>query len=169
MDVRFYPDGNTNYSRLWTSDDDFAGEATFRITSDTNTGMTTRTFFTVAAGWTKLEVLSPSTSNPNGGFLESAEDYSRIGYDNDNSDNQFMWFDASGMTTHYGKWWDSAFASSTWGVHAGHGSPAPVGLGWRSITGPRCRATWGRSRCVQSGKAIYWWAHRHNGSASPCL
>ncbi|MEV0379817.1 hypothetical protein [Nonomuraea sp. NPDC050643] len=202
LDIRFYPDGNSNYSRLWTSDDDFAGEATFRITSGTNPGMTARTYFTLAAGWTKLQVLNPNNSNANGGFLESAEDYSRIGYENDTSDNQYMWFDASGMTTHYGKWWDSAFASNTWGVHAGS---RIASSGWTGVEigyGPTMQGnmgpvavlrdgamtadpslqpnfywcieystqtsfliSWSEGGGVRSGKAVYWWAHRHNGSA----
>ncbi|UBU16685.1 phage tail protein [Nonomuraea gerenzanensis] len=202
LDIRFYPDGNTNYSRLWTSDDDFAGEATFRITSGTNPGMTARTYFTLAAGWTKLEVLNPNNSNANGGFLESAEDYSRIGYENDTSDNQYMWFDASGMTTHYGKWWDNSFASNTWGVHAGsriasdgwtgmeikygptmQGNMGPVAVlrDGAMLNNPNLRPnfywciefstqtsfmiSWSDGGGVRSGKGIYWWAHRHNGSA----
>ncbi|QFY09651.1 hypothetical protein GBF35_26015 [Nonomuraea phyllanthi] len=202
LDIRFYPDGNSNYSRLWTSDDDFAGEATFRITSGTNPSQTARTFLTVAAGWTKLEVLDPFTSDPNGGFLESAEDYSRIGYDDGTSDNQYMWFDASGMTTHYGKWWDNAFASSTWGVHAGSRIASEGWTGVEIIYGPTMQGnmgpvavlrdgamtenpdlrpnfywaiefstqssfliSWSDGGGVRSGKAVYWWAHRHNGSA----
>ncbi|MGI5292639.1 hypothetical protein ACQEVF_58860 [Nonomuraea polychroma] len=202
LDIRFYPDGTSNYSRLWTSDTDFAGEATFRITSGTNSGVTARTFLTVAAGWTKLEVLTPSAGSANGGFLESAEDYSRIGYDNETSDNQYMWFDGSGRTTHYGKWWDSSFAASTWGIHSGS---RIASSGWTGIVigyGPTMQGnmgpvavlrdgamtsnpsqdpnfywciedstqtsftiSWGEGGGVRSGKAIYWWSFRHDGSA----
>lgn len=202
LDIRFYPNSGANYSRLWTSDTDFAGEATFRITSGTNPALTAQTFMTVAAGWTKLEVLRPGNGTPNGGFLESAQDYSRIGYDDGTSDNQYMWFDASGMTTHYGKWWDAAAAAPTWGIHSGS---RIASSGWTGVEigyGPTMQdnmgpvavirdgaltadpglhpnvfwaierstptsflISWAPGGGVQSGKAIYWWAHRHNGSA----
>ncbi len=202
LDIRFYPQGTTNYSRLYTRDDAFPGEATFEITSGTNRGNTARTFFTLAAGWTKLDVLRPSNGNPNGGFLESAEDYSRIGYDDGTSDNQYMWFDASGMTTHYGKWWDNTFATNTWGVHAGSRITSSGWTGVEIVYGPSMQGnmgpvavlrdgaitsnpsldpnfnwcieistqvsfiiSWGEGGGVRSGKAVYWWAHRHNGSA----
>jgi hypothetical protein len=202
LDMRFYPNSGSNYSRLWSSDQDFAGEATFRITSGTNPALTAQTYLTVAAGWTKLEVLTPGTLAENGGFLESAEDYSRIGYDNGSADNQYMWFDASGMTTHYGKWWDNASASNTWGVHAGSRIASSGWTGMEIKYGPTMQGnmgpvavlrdgamtedpdlrpnfywaiewstqvsfmiSWSDGGGVRSGKAIYWWAHRHNGSA----
>ncbi|MEV0617557.1 fibronectin type III domain-containing protein [Nonomuraea sp. NPDC050404] len=151
LDIRFYPGNSTNYSRLWSSDNDFPGEATFRITSGTNVGRTAQTRMTIAAGWTKLEILNPNNSNPNGGFLESAESYSRIGYDDGGVDSQYMWMDGSGMTTHIGKWWDYASASNTWGIHSGSFVSDEDQIGERVWYGPTMRDNMGPVCTVRDG------------------
>ncbi|MFG1709249.1 hypothetical protein ACFLIM_39265 [Nonomuraea sp. M3C6] len=174
LDMRFYPDGNSNYSRIFTRDDVFPGEATFQVTSGTNSGGSAQSYLTVAAGWTGLYVRDPATGLDNGGFLESAEDYSRIGYDNDTSDNQFLWFDGSGRTTHYGKWWDSSFAVNTWGIHSGS---RISDSGWTGMVinyGPTMQGNMGPVAVVRDGAMIgnpgldpnFYWCIEASGQTS---
>ncbi|AQZ62741.1 unnamed protein product [[Actinomadura] parvosata subsp. kistnae] len=118
-EMRFYPGSGTNYTRLTTRDDWFAGEATFEITSGTNQGQTAASSTVVAAGFLSMQVLNSSLSTPNGGLMEIAEGYARYGYFKDAAREQYFWFDNSGRTRHVGKWWDYTQQGNTAGVFAG--------------------------------------------------
>jgi hypothetical protein len=119
-ELRFIPaSSGSNYTRLRTRDDSFPGEATFEITSGTNSGVTAASQTTIAAGFMQMQVRDATLANPNGGLMELAESYARYGYFHDASDEQYFWFDSSGRTRHVGKWWDYTVLGSTAGILAG--------------------------------------------------
>ncbi len=129
-EMRFIPSGaGTNYTRLRTRDDRFSNEATFEITSGTNSGATAASQTTIAAGFMQMQVLDAGLSSPNGGLMEIAEGYARYGYFRDASREQYFWFDNSGRTRHVGKWWDFTNLGPTAGILAGSITFASAGSG----------------------------------------
>ncbi|MEU1393658.1 MULTISPECIES: fibronectin type III domain-containing protein [unclassified Nonomuraea] len=119
-EMRFIPAAaGSNYTRLRTRDDQFPSEATFEITSGTNSGATAASQTTIAAGFMQMQVRDAGLANPNGGLMELAESYARYGYFKDASTEQYFWFDNSGRTRHVGKWWDFTVLGSTAGILAG--------------------------------------------------
>jgi hypothetical protein len=195
-EMRFIPAGaGSNYTRLRTRDDRFATEATFEITSGTNSGVTAASQTTIAAGFMQMQVRDATLTNPNGGLMELAESYALYGYFHDASDEQYFWFDSSGRTRHVGKWWDFTNLGPTAGIIAGSivvppnqsgetigygasmsGNMGPVSVIRDGNTTPNFYWTltassqtsftmsWSASPPTGStytGKAIYWWSHRH--------
>ncbi|MEV4078945.1 hypothetical protein AB0J43_01460 [Nonomuraea fuscirosea] len=175
LDMRFYPNSGSNFSRLWTSDTAFPGEATFTITSGTNPPQTAQSFFTVAAGWQSMAIFDPVTLDDNGGFLESAEDYARMGFSNGALDEQYFRFDGSARTRHEGKWWDFNDLGSTAGVNSGSlvtgsgfsGTTISYGSTMQGNMGPvatirnsenRADFDWAITASNQSGFTIRWTA-----------
>ncbi|MCF6467410.1 hypothetical protein FAF44_03135 [Nonomuraea sp. MG754425] len=129
-EMRFIPGGSgSNYTRLRTRDDSFPGEATFEITSGTNSSVTAASQTTIAAGYMQMQVRDSTLSNPNGGLMELAESYALYGYLHNSSDEQYFWFDSSGRTRHVGKWWDFTNLGSTAGILAGSITFASAGSG----------------------------------------
>jgi hypothetical protein len=192
-EIRFIPAGaGSNYTRLRTRDDRFATEATFEITSGTNSGVTAASQTTIAAGFMQMQVRDATLTNPNGGLMELAESYALYGYFHNASDEQYFWFDSSGRTRHVGKWWDFTNLGSTAGIIAGSttvssgasgvtltygatmsGNMGPVSVvrdgastpnfNWCLTASSQTSFTisWSQGGGVFSGKAIYWWSHRH--------
>ncbi|MEU7855268.1 hypothetical protein [Nonomuraea sp. NPDC049141] len=192
-EMRFIPaSSGTNYTRLRTRDDRFAGEATFEVTSGTNSAVTAASQTTIAAGFMQMQVRDSTLTDPNGGLMELAESYARYGYFHNSSDEQYFWFDSSGRTRHVGRWWDFTALGSTAGVLAGSitvasgnsgvilsygatmsGNMGPVSVVRDGATNPNFYWTltassptgftmsWSQGGGVFSGKALYWWSHRH--------
>jgi hypothetical protein len=177
---------------LRTRDDQFATEATFEVTSGTNSGVTAASQTTIAAGFMQMQVRDAGLSLPNGGLMELAENYARYGYFKDGEKEQYFWFDSSGRTRHVGKWWDFTALGSTAGIIAGSlvvssgnsgvtisygatmsGNMGPVSVVRDGAATPNfywCLTasnqnsftlSWSEGGGVYSGKAVYWWAHRH--------
>ncbi|MEV6154909.1 fibronectin type III domain-containing protein [Nonomuraea sp. NPDC052129] len=119
LSIRFFPGSSTNFSQLFTRDNIFPGEATFQITSGQNQVGSAQSQFMVAAGFNQMRIYDPGTNNDNGGFVESAEDYARMGYSDGGSAEQSWWFDGSARTRHYGKWWDHNDLGPTAGINSG--------------------------------------------------
>ncbi|TYB71253.1 fibronectin type III domain-containing protein [Nonomuraea sp. PA05] len=129
-EIRFIPAGaGTNFTRLRTRDDRFAGEATFEVTSGTNSSVTAASQTTIAAGYMQMQVRDASLTGDNGGLMEVAESYASYGYMHNASDEQYFWFDSSGRTRHVGKWWDFTNLGSTAGILAGSIVFASAGSG----------------------------------------
>ncbi|MEV1003395.1 hypothetical protein [Nonomuraea sp. NPDC050202] len=129
-EMRFIPAGaGTNFTRLRTRDDRFAGEATFEVTSGTNSSVTAASQTTIAAGYMQMQVRDASLTGDNGGLMELAESYASYGYMHNASDEQYFWFDSSGRTRHVGKWWDFTNLGSTAGILAGSIVFASAGSG----------------------------------------
>ncbi|MGR6915432.1 hypothetical protein ACU635_14400 [[Actinomadura] parvosata] len=127
-EIRFIPAGSgTNYTRLRTRDDRFTGEATFEVTSGTNSGATAASQTTIAAGYMQMQVRDAALQNDNGGLMELAESYARYGYMHSADDEQYFWFDSSGRTRHVGKWWDYTVLGPTAGIMAGSLTFSPSG------------------------------------------
>lgn len=191
-EMRFYPTNSTNYTRLRTRDDQFAGEATFEITSGTNQGRTAASQTTIAAGWMQMQVRDSSLDSPNGGRMELAESYAQYGFYRNSANEQYFWFDGTGRTRHVGKWWDFTSLGPTAGIMAGSlvvssgnsgvtisygatmsGNMGPVASVRDGASNPNfywCGTSsnqssfimsWSQGGGVWSGKAIYWWSHRH--------
>ncbi len=119
-EMRFIPaSSGSNFTRLRTRDDQFTGEATFEITSGTNSGATAASQTTIAAGFMQMQVRDAGLSVPNGGLMELAEGYARYGYFRDADREQYFWFDNTGRTRHVGKWWDYTVLGNTAGIFAG--------------------------------------------------
>ncbi|SDI50629.1 hypothetical protein SAMN05421505_16113 [Sinosporangium album] len=119
-EMRFIPaDAGSNYTRLRTRDDQFAGEATFEVTSGTNSTATAASQTTIAAGYMQMQVRDAALVDPNGGLMELAEGYALYGYFRTAADEQYFWFDGSGRTRHVGKWWDYTALGPTAGIMAG--------------------------------------------------
>lgn len=129
-EMRFIPaSSGTNYTRLRTRDDVYPGEATFEVTSGTNSGVTAASQTTIAAGFMQMQVRDAGLSGPNGGLMELAESYARYGYFHNSSDEQYFWFDGSGRTRHVGRWWDFTNLGPTAGILAGSVVFAAAGSG----------------------------------------
>ncbi|MGP3919251.1 hypothetical protein [Nonomuraea sp. 10N515B] len=73
LDLRFYPAGNSNYSRFYAFDGLYPGETTTFITSGTNQSGSARAELQVAAGLVRLDIRQPSSSTRKGGGLDVAE------------------------------------------------------------------------------------------------
>ncbi|MER6171371.1 fibronectin type III domain-containing protein [Streptosporangium sp. NPDC001681] len=127
--MRFHPASGSNYTRLQTRNDLFPGEATFEITSGTNSGGTAASQTTIAAGYMQMQVRDAALDGDNGGLMELTESYALYGYMHNASDEQYFWFDSSGRTRHVGKWWDYAALGPTAGVLAGSKTTSPASSG----------------------------------------
>ncbi|WP_188197209.1 fibronectin type III domain-containing protein [Nonomuraea sp. SYSU D8015] len=129
-EIRFIPAASgTNYTRLRTRDDRFTGEATFEVTSGTNSAVTAASQTTIAAGFMQMQVRDATLTDPNGGLMELAESYARYGYFKDAAREQYFWFDNTGRTRHVGKWWDFTVLGATAGILAGSIRFSPAGSG----------------------------------------
>ncbi|PZG20594.1 fibronectin type III domain-containing protein [Nonomuraea aridisoli] len=127
-EMRFIPAGSgTNYTRLRTRDDRFAGEATFEVTSGTNAAVTAASQTTIAAGFMQMQVRDATLTDANGGLMELAESYARYGYFHLPEDEQYFWFDGTGRTRHVGRWWDFTALGPTAGIIAGSLVATPGG------------------------------------------
>ncbi|GGO63223.1 fibronectin type III domain-containing protein [Nonomuraea cavernae] len=193
LDLRFYPAGNTNYSRFYAVDGLYPGETTTFITSGTNQSASARAEFQVAAGLIRLRIRNASGSGANGGVLDIAEGYGRYGYsDGISSTETYIHTNSTGRFYLRGRVWDTNTADSYDAVHAGSGVVPPDTGGATVHYGPTMASNmgpvatvrdgaenpnfywcldlsnqtdfsfgWSAGGGVFSGKAFYWWSHRH--------
>jgi hypothetical protein len=193
LDLRFYPAGNSNYSRLYAVDGLYPGETTTFITSGTNQSSSARAELQVAAGLIRLRIRDASGSGDNGGGLDVAEGYGRYGYtEGFSSTETYIHTNASGRFYLRGRVWDTNTADPYDAVHAGSGTVPPDTGGVTVHYGPSMASNmgpvavvrdgaanpnfywcldlsnftdfsfgWSSGGGVWSGKAFYWWSHRH--------
>jgi hypothetical protein len=193
LDLRFYPAGNTNYSRFYALDGLYPGETTTIITSGTNQSASARAELQVAAGLVRLGIRDVSFSTRKGGGLDVAEAYGRFGYDDGFSSSQsYIHCNDSGRWYLRGRVWDTNTADPYDTVHAGSGTVPPDSGGVTIHYGPTMASNmgpvatirdgaanpnfywcedlssqtdfsfgWSKGGGVWSGKAFYWWSHRH--------
>ncbi|MDF5756669.1 fibronectin type III domain-containing protein [Spongiactinospora sp. TRM90649] len=120
LDLRFYPAGTSNYTRMYAVDGLYPGETTTFITSGTNQFSSARAEFQVAAGLIRLRIRGASGSGDNGGVLDIAEDYGRYGFYNGGANTE-TYIHCQGDGRYYirGRFWDFSFADSRDAIHAG--------------------------------------------------
>ncbi|MFG3438318.1 hypothetical protein ACGF0J_13835 [Nonomuraea sp. NPDC047897] len=131
LDLRFYPAGNSNYTRIYAEDGWYPGETTTFITSGTNQSGTARAELQVAAGLVRLGIRDPSSHDRIGGGLDVAEGYARFGYSTGSpSFETYIHLNSSGRFFIRGRVWDAnetspydAFAAGSFSVG---GAPSPV-------------------------------------------
>ncbi|MFI7705523.1 hypothetical protein [Nonomuraea sp. NPDC049480] len=124
LDLRFYPAGNTNYSRFYAVDGLYPGETTTFITSGTNQSSSARAELQVAAGLVRLGIRQPSTSTRKGGGLDVAEGYAQFGYSTGSqSSDTYIYLNNTGRFFIRGRVWDSnvadpydAFQAGSWSI-----------------------------------------------------
>lgn len=124
LDLRFYPSGGSNYSRVYSSD--YSGEAAVSIT--TNNDYSTRAEMQVASNsiWLGMR----SFGSQYGGGLEVGSGYARFGYYTGSSSfDSYIYLDSAGRWVTRGRYWDMASANSYDAVHAGSYSEPGVGSG----------------------------------------
>ncbi|WP_343951700.1 hypothetical protein [Nonomuraea longicatena] len=192
LDLRFYPSGSSNYSRVYAEDS--GGEAAVAIT--TNTSFSQRAELRVNSSLIRLGMIS-SGGTRSGGGLDIASSYARYGYSAGSSYSEAsILFDGAGKWTMKGRVWEFTTSSSYETICAGSGV---VSSGYYGVTitygpsmadnmGPVATVRdgaaapnfywcldasspsgfsfgWSTGGGVLSGKAFYFWAFRHPGSA----
>jgi hypothetical protein len=115
-EIQLWPGKGGNYSRIWSDDATFPTEATFRITSGTNQAGTASAQMVVAAGLARLQILDESGSSDNGGILDVAENYARIGWVQGGGNDSEFYFRSSGHVQLSGAWYDYAVQGSNAGL-----------------------------------------------------
>ncbi|WP_214317033.1 hypothetical protein [Nonomuraea sediminis] len=160
LDLRFYPAGNTNYSRLYAVDGLYPGETTTFITSGTNSGGSARAELQVAAGLIRLRIRDASGSGDNGGGLDVAEGYGRYGYtDGFSGTETYIYTNSSGRFYLRGRVWDTNTADPYDAVHAGSGTVPPDSGGVTIHYGPTMASNMGPVAVVRDGaqRANFYW------------
>lgn len=192
LDLRFYPSGSSNYSRVYAEDS--GGEAAVAIT--TNTSFSQRAELRVNSSLIRLGMIS-SGGGQSGGGLDIASSYARYGYSAGSSSSEAsILFDGAGKWTMKGRVWEFTTSSSYETICAGSGVVSSGYVGVTITYGPymsgnmgpvavvRDGATtpnfywcldasspsgfsigWSSGGGVYSGKAFYFWSFRHPGSA----
>ncbi|MFC7641428.1 hypothetical protein ACFQX6_10905 [Streptosporangium lutulentum] len=152
LDLRFYPAGNSNYSRFYAVDGMYPGETTTFITSGSNQFNSARAELQVAAGLIRLRIRDNSGSGNNGGGLDVAEGYGQFGYsDGISSTETYIHNNATGRYYLQGRFWDTTTHSSYSAVHAGSGT-VPSGYYGVTITyGPSMASNMGPVAVVRDG------------------
>ncbi|MFC6531825.1 hypothetical protein [Nonomuraea rubra] len=119
-EIRFYPTSGGNYSRIYTRDDVYTGEATLTITTSQNSGGAYRAQMQMGATMTTLGVMDAAATSQRGGYLEIANDHAAYGYYAGGTNSQcYIWFDDSGRWQVRGRYWDSNLADPFDAIHAG--------------------------------------------------
>ncbi|TMR91456.1 fibronectin type III domain-containing protein [Nonomuraea basaltis] len=169
LDLRFYPAGNSNYSRFYAVDGLYPGETTTFITSGTNSGGTARAELQVAAGLVRLGIRNAANSNRRGGGLDVAEGYGRFGYDDGFSSSQsYIHCNSSGRWYLRGRVWDTNTADPYDTIHAGSGTVPPDSGGVTINYGPSMASNMGPVAVVRDGAAnpnFYWCLDLSNQSS----
>ncbi|MBB5081387.1 fibronectin type III domain-containing protein [Nonomuraea endophytica] len=192
LDLRFYPSGSSNYSRVYAEDS--GGEAAVAIT--TNTSFSQRAELRVNSSLIRLGMIS-SGGGQSGGGLDIASSYARYGYSAGSSSTEAsILFDGAGKWTMKGRVWEFTTSSAYETICAGSGVVSSGYVGVTITYGPymagnmgpvavvRDGATtpnfywcldasspsgfsigWSSGGGVYSGKAFYFWSFRHPGSA----
>jgi hypothetical protein len=188
LDLKFYPSGSSNYSRIYSADS--SGEAAVYIT--TNTSNSLRAELQVASSLIRLGMQSSSGSRQGGG-LDIASSYAQFGYSAGISSTQtYIYTNSSGRFYLRGRVWDTNTADPYDAVHAGSGTVPPDSGGVTIHYGPTMASNmgpvavvrdgasnpnfywcedlstqtdfsfaWSQGGGVWSGKGFYWWSHRH--------
>ncbi|MFD8529403.1 hypothetical protein ACFV0L_18485 [Streptosporangium canum] len=160
LDLRFYPAGNTNYSRFYALDNVYPGQTTTFITSGTNQSGTARAELQVAADLIRLRIRDSSGSGSNGGGLDIAESYGRYGYsDGFASTETYIYTNSSGRFYLRGRVWDTNTADPYDAVHAGSGTVPPDYGGVTIHFGPSMASNMGPVAVVRDGavRANFYW------------
>lgn len=122
LDLRFYPSGGSNYSRIYSQDS--GGEAAIYIT--TNTSSSQRAELQVDSSLIRLGMQN-SNGSQRGGGLDIADDYAQFGYSTGSSSSEtYIFLNSSGRFFIRGRVWDAnetspydAFAAGSFSVGGG--------------------------------------------------
>ncbi|MEU1883440.1 fibronectin type III domain-containing protein [Streptosporangium sp. NPDC020072] len=120
LDLRFYPGGSSNYSRIYSDDSLYSGETALYLTSGSSFSGISRAELQVASQSVRLRIRGASGSYDNGGNLDITNTYARYGYNDGSSSTQcYIHLDGTGYYYIRGRFRDTAAADPYDALHVG--------------------------------------------------